>query len=54
MGLEPHQEKSPYPEFLFYIESDKNGTFAEKTHPKFKDVRHLKWPKLSSFMAKYL
>ena len=52
-GLEPQQEKSPYPEFLFYIESDKNGTFAEKTHHKFNDVRHLKWPKLSCFMAKY-
>ena len=53
MGLELQQEKSPYPEFLFYIESDKNGTFAEKTDHKFNDVRHLKWPKLSSFMAKY-
>ena len=31
MGLEPQQEKTPCPEFFFYIESDKNGTFAEKT-----------------------
>ena len=54
MGLEQQQEKSPYPEFLFYIESDKNETFAWKTHHKFNDVRHLKWPKLSCFMAKYL
>ena len=53
MGLEPQQEKTPCPEFFFYIESDKNGTFAEKTDHKFNDVRHLKWPKLSSFMAKY-
>ena len=52
MSLEPQQEKLPYPEFLFSIESDKNGTFAEKTH-KFNDIRHLKWPKLSCFMAKY-
>ena len=53
MGLEPQQEKTPCPEFLFYIESDKNGTFAEKTDHKFNDIRHPKWPKWSSFMAKY-